>query len=145
MGAESRVIFPLMRTTRTSLTSLMFALALASLPATTFAQAEKPGKKNDVTGTWLFSVTTDLGTGTPTVTLKQRGDTLTGHYSSQNLGEAEVTGTVRDQTITFTIKVEVQGTPITVTYSGKLESADAMKGTVDFAGMGSGTFTAKRQ
>jgi hypothetical protein len=106
------------------------------------AQAEA---KIDLTGKWLFSVTTDAGTGTPTVTLKQQGDSLTGHYSSQALGEAELKGTVKDRKISFSFRVELQGTPLTVSYAGTVEGKDAMKGTIDIGGAATGTFTAKRQ
>jgi hypothetical protein len=126
---------------RAALTIALVALSIAARPATMLAQAEKP---LDATGKWLFTVTTEAGTGTPTVTLKQQGDSLTGHYSSQLLGEAELKGTVKGKTVTFTLQGNVQGNSISVTYTGTLESADAMKGTVDFGGMGSGTFTAKR-
>lgn len=112
------------------------------LPVGLSAQGEK---KVDVTGKWLFNVTTDAGSGTPTVTLKQAGDSLTGHYSSQTLGEAELTGTVKEQKITFSFRADVQGNALTVRYTGTLDGADSMKGTVDLGGMASGTFTAKRQ
>ena len=94
---------------------------------------------------WRFSVTTDAGTGTPTVTLKQSGDTLTGHYSSQVLGEADLKGTTTERKFTFTFRTEVQGTPLVVTYTGTIDSNDAIKGTLDLGGMGSGSFTGKRQ
>jgi hypothetical protein len=134
-----------MQKTRVYLTAVVIASAMALLPVTAAAQAAKVEKKVDVSGKWLFSVTTDAGTGTPTVTLKQTGDSLSGHYSSQTLGEAELKGTVKDQKIGFSFAVEVQGTTITVTYSGTMETSDSMKGTVDLGGMASGTFTAKRQ
>jgi hypothetical protein len=126
---------------RVRLTPLVMALAIALLPATSGAQE----KKVDLTGKWLFSVTTDAGTGTPTVTLKQQGDSLTGHYSSQALGEANVKGTIKADKIVFSFTADVQGTALVVTYAGTVEGSDAMKGTVNLGGMGSGTFTAKRQ
>ena len=126
---------------RAVLSTTLFALAIAVVPTTVSAQTEA---KIDVTGKWLFSVTTDAGTGTPTVTLKQQGDSLTGHYSSQTLGEADLKGIVKDNKITFTFRIELQGTPLTVNYAGTVESKDAMKGTVDIGGAASGTFTAKR-
>ena len=116
------------------------AFALAVLPTIVAAQA----KKAEITGKWLFTVTSSAGTGTPTVTLKQQGDSLTGHYSSQLLGEQDLLGTVKDLSFSFTIHAEVQGTPLTAIYKGTLEG-DSMKGTVDFGGLGSGTFTGKRQ
>ena len=134
-----------MQKTRVYLTAVVIASAMALLPVIVAAQAAKTDKKVDVSGKWLFTVTTDAGSGTPTVTLKQTGDSLSGHYSSQTLGEADLKGTVKDQKIGFSFVVEVQGTTITVTYSGTMETSDSMKGTVDLGGMASGTFTAKRQ
>ena len=121
---------------------LVVALTAMLLPAALSAQSEP---KVDLTGKWLFSVTTDAGTGTPTITLKQTGDSLTGHYSSQLLGEAELKGKLSDRKFSFVVHVDVQGTGLVVTYSGSVESANALKGSVDLGGQGSGTFTAKRQ
>ena len=115
---------------------------LALRPAPSAAQGTA---KVDVSGKWLLSVSTSAGTGTPTLTLTQRGDSLTGHYSSQALGEADVKGTVKGQAISMTVNVEVQGTPITVTYAGTVDTSDSMKGTVDIGGQATGTFTGKRQ
>src|SRR5262245_20458314 len=55
--------------------------------------------KVDVTGAWTFTVESAAGSSTPAVTFKQEGEKLTGHYSSALLGEAELTGTVKGQTI----------------------------------------------
>jgi hypothetical protein len=101
--------------------------------------------KIDVTGKWTFTVQTDAGGGTPTVTLKQDGEKLTGHYSSQNLGEADLTGSVKGLEIKFTFNADAQGTSLTITYTGTIENKDSMKGSVDLGGMAQGTFTAKRQ
>jgi hypothetical protein len=103
------------------------------------------GAKVDLTGKWVFTVETDAGTGTPTVTLKQEGEKLTGHYSSQVLGEADLTGSVKGQQFAFTFTANAQGTSLDVKYTGTIENKDALKGSVDLGGLGSGTFTAKRQ
>jgi hypothetical protein len=97
----------------------------------------------DVTGKWVLDVQTDQGSGTPTVTLKQDGEKLTGHYSGQ-LGEAELTGTLKGKDITFSFSGDLQGQTFKVTYAGTVEK-DTMKGTVDLGGMASGTFTGKKQ
>ena len=101
--------------------------------------------KFDLTGTWLFTVTTSAGNGTPTVTLKQDGEKLAGHYSSTQLGEADLAGTVKANVVNFAFGVDVQGTHLDVTYAGTIESQDSMKGTVKLGGLGEGTFTARRQ
>jgi hypothetical protein len=100
--------------------------------------------KVDVTGKWVFAVETGAGTGTPTMTFKQDGEKLTGHYSGQ-LGEAELTGTVKGQEISFKFTVDVQGQTLNAIYTGTVDGKDSMKGKVDLVGLGEGTFTAKRQ
>ena len=90
---------------RSDVAAVVVASMLALLPGVVTAQADS--NKVDVSGKWLFSVNTGAGTGTPTVTLKQQGDTLTGHYSSQALGEADLKGTAKERRINFTLKVEV--------------------------------------
>ncbi len=113
------------------------ALALVAVPA--FAQT-----KVDVTGKWQLNVETQAGNGTPTVTLKQDGDKLTGHYSSATLGEADVTGSVKDTDVTFSFTANVQGTSLNVTYKGTVDK-DSMKGGVSLGDLGDGSFTGKRQ
>ena len=104
------------------------------------------GSKVDVTGKWLFTVQTDAGTGTPTVTLKQDGEKLTGHYSSETLGEADLTGTVKGADVKFSFNANLQGQSVPVAYAATVDGKDSMKGTIDIAGgMASGTFTAKKQ
>jgi hypothetical protein len=98
---------------------------------------------SDVTGKWSFQVQTSVGSGTPTISLKQDGEKLTGHYSGQ-LGEADLTGTVKGQSITFTFTVNVQGYEIVATYTGTIEDKDSLKGTTHLGDLGDGTFTAKR-
>jgi hypothetical protein len=95
----------------------------------------------DVTGTW--NATVDLGGGqggTPTFVLKQDGDKLTGTYSGA-LGDAPVHGTIKGSDVTFDF--EVQGAA--VHYAGKLDAdGKTMKGTCDYGGQASGTFTATK-
>jgi hypothetical protein len=115
--------------------------AIATLVATTAAAGQA---KPDVTGKWLFNVETAAGSGTPTITLKQDGEKLTGHYSGQ-LGEADLTGTVKGQDVAFKFTVDLQGNNIECVYTGTAEGKDAMKGKVSLVGLGDGTFTAKKQ
>jgi opacity protein-like surface antigen len=95
----------------------------------------------DVSGTW--NATVDLGGGqggTPTFTLKQDGDKLTGTYSGA-LGEAPIHGTIKGSDVAFDF--DVQGAA--VHYAGKLEAdGKTIKGTCDYGGQASGTFSATR-
>jgi hypothetical protein len=121
----------------------LLATALAVLAIGTAALTAQASKV-DVTGKWLFNVETAAGSGTPTITLKQDGDKLTGHYSGQ-LGEADLTGTVKGQEIAFKFSVDAQGNNLDCTYTGTIEGKDALKGKVNIAGLADGTFTAKKQ
>ena len=97
----------------------------------------------DVTGTWAFQVETAAGSGTPTMTLKQDGGKLSGHYSGQ-LGEAPLTGTVKGNAVEFSFDISAEGNTLHIVYSGTAEK-DSMKGTVKLADFGEGTFTAKKK
>ena len=126
-------------------TLFLTIVILAAIPLVGMRAAAQGGAKIDVTGKWAFDVTTSAGSGMPTVTLKQAGESLTGHYSSTNLGEADLTGTVKGRDIVFKFTGTVQGMSVDVSYTGTIESNDAMKGTLDIAGLAQGTFTGKRQ
>ena len=123
---------------------LMVPIVMLATASIASASAAQSSPSVDLTGKWLFTVNTDGGSGTPTVTLTQKGDSLTGHYSSQLLGESELKGSAKDGKFSFTLQASVQGTAVTVTYTGTIESKDALKGSVDLGGVASGTFTAKR-
>jgi hypothetical protein len=127
-----------MRVIRTLLSSLLVAAALS-------VNADAQDKKPDLTGKWAFSVQSDVGTGTPTVTFKQTGDSISGRYSSQALGEHDFVGTFKEGKILFSFTTQAGGQSFTMSFAGALDGADAMKGTIDFSGMASGTFTGKRQ
>ena len=100
-------------------------------------------QKYDMTGEWAFEVQTDAGTGTPTFSLKQDGSKVTGKYKGL-LGEADVTGTVTDNTFKLTFSADAQGTAVAVSYDGEFVSATSVKGKLDMGGMASGTFTGKK-
>ncbi|MBI3492722.1 MAG: hypothetical protein HY047_13235 [Acidobacteria bacterium] len=119
------------------------ALAVVVVLGASVALAGQAAKV-DVTGKWAFNVETSVGSGTPTFTFKQEGEKLTGHYSGQ-LGEADLTGTVKGQALSLKFTVDVQGNQIECHYDGTIESKDALKGKVSLVGLGDGTFTAKRQ
>ena len=120
------------------------ALAAVAVLSGAAVAAAGQGAKVDVTGKWAFAVETAAGSGTPVMTFKQEGEKLTGHYSGQ-LGEADLTGTVKGQAIEFKFSVDLQGQTLNATYTGTVDGKDSMKGKVDLVGLGEGTFTAKRQ
>lgn len=107
------------------------------------ASSQVLAQGTNVTGDWDFNVTTDQGGGTPTITFKQDGETLTGKYNGQ-LGVADLTGTVKGTAIHFTFTLDVQGQMAPVTYDGTVEKT-TIKGTLDIGGVVNGTFTATKK
>lgn len=103
----------------------------------------------NMSGTWAMEVTSDAnGTTTPTLTLAQDGMTLTGHYTSEVLGEADVTGTVDGRTVSVTFSADAGGVEAPFTYSGDVNEEGVWSGelSVDFDGQAipAGTFTATK-
>ncbi|MBC7923606.1 MAG: hypothetical protein H7Z75_21225 [Ferruginibacter sp.] len=119
-------------------------LALVALLAFAALSATPPTNdvKADVSGNWLFSVETSVGSGSPTFTFQQAGEKLTGQYKGQ-LGEAPVTGTVKGNEIAFSFTVNAQGSDVVMNYSGTVEG-ETMKGKLDASGLATGTWSAKR-
>jgi len=107
---------------------------------------EASAQTADVVGAWIFTVTTDAsGTTMPAVTLEQDGEKLTGRYSSGNLGEANLTGSVNGSEITFTFSADLLGQLAPVTYTGTVDEEAEITGTMNISGgLVTGTFTAVR-
>ena len=129
--------------------TLRFALAatLLAIPVSARAQSSAPAKadttKIDVTGKWNFNIETPVQ-GTPTVTFTVKGDSLKGQYISNALGTHDFIGTIKGRTLNFAFDAESGGQRFTMAFAAKVEDAETMSGTIDFSGMASGTFSAKK-
>jgi hypothetical protein len=123
-----------------ALPAILLVSAVALLSA---SSATSAAQGTNVTGEWAFTVTTDQGSGNPTITFKQDGEKLTGKYNG-TFGAADLTGTVKGNAIMFTFNIDAQGQQATATYQGTVEKT-TMKGTMDIAGMLTGTFTATKK
>jgi hypothetical protein len=128
-------------TKTSSWTALAAAVFLSCINAVALAQSNKV----DVTGVWIFTVESPAGKSNPTLTFKQDGEKLTGQYSSQLMGQADLTGTVKGQAIEFLVSATVQGTPIELKYTGAVDTKDSMKGTLSAGDFGNGTFSGIRK
>jgi hypothetical protein len=112
------------------------ALVLSLLSAAAFAE--------DISGKWTFNVETAAGSGTPTFVFKQAGEKLTGTYNG-TFGTAELTGTVKGSDVEFTFDAVLGDQKGKVVYKGKIEAPGKMQGSVDYAGLGAGTWTGSKQ
>src|SRR5712671_1176811 len=96
----------------------------------------------DVSGNWNLSVETPQGTRTPTMTLAQKGEVLTGTYHSQR-GDQPMTGSIKGNAIKLSYTVGGGDRSMTINYDGTLEG-DTITGKVVMGQMGEGKFTAKK-
>ena len=135
---------------------LLFALLFAGVPAgpanlvpslvsslTTAVAIAEPVK---IGGVWKFTVELEVGTGHPTVTLKQDGEKVTGTYDGR-YGAAPLEGTIKENKIEFTVSMTAEGAAVTGVFSGVVEGEgekQGMRGAVDFDQAGEGTWTAVR-
>ena len=96
-----------------------------------------------MTGTWVLETHHSAGVSTPTVTITQTGEKLTGKYIG-SYGESELTGSIKDnKEFTFTVVIGTEQT-VEVVYTGTLDG-NTVKGALTMGEMGEGTFTGKRK
>jgi len=100
-------------------------------------------EQQDVTGTWTMIVESSYGSGSPTFTLTQEGESITGTYEGL-FGEAPVTGTIKGDEVTLSIEVTAQGQDMRVDYVGTVDG-DTMAGKVLFGELGEATFEGTRK
>jgi hypothetical protein len=130
------------------LVTCILTMLLAAAPLNTQNPPPKPPPEQQkpaptMTGTWLIEAHHSAGVSTPTATVTQTGEKLTGKYVG-SYGESVITGSIKDNK-DFTFSVEI-GTEqkVTVVYTGVLEG-DTIKGSLTMGEMGEGTFTGKRK
>ena len=97
----------------------------------------------DLTGVWAFEVTSPFGKGTPTVTFKQNGETLTGTYVGQ-IGEVPLEGSLKGSVLAFATDMAAAKLKVHILYNGTA-TKDELKGTIKYGDLGDGTFTARRK
>lgn len=117
------------------------ALAAAVLASFFLVLAAPASAQVDMTGEWSLEVDVQGQISNPSLTLEQDGTALTGTYSSAQLGEADVTGTVDGNTVVVTFEVSAGGLGGTVEYSGTVGDDGVWSGNFTLAGLADGTFT----
>lgn len=115
----------------------------ASQPASSAPAQDAPAPA--LTGSWSVNLQLDTMSATPTLVLKQDGETLTGDYVSEQYGKFPVKGSVKGNEFTLSFSMNAQGTAVDVTYTGTIEKDGSIKGDANYGDMMSGTFTATRK
>lgn len=95
-----------------------------------------------VAGKWNASVQLETINSRPVLTFKQDGEKLTGTYEGY-YGVSPLEGEVKENKIGFVVTMTIEGSKIEGVFNGSVD-ADAMSGSVEFEGAGSGKWTALR-
>jgi hypothetical protein len=97
-----------------------------------------------VTGEWRIHRSAGGNESQQTCTLTQEDQELTGECSA-DAGPVKATGKIEGKKVTLTYKTERDGSPLTIVYTGTVESASKISGTVTAVEFGiDGEFTATR-
>ena len=119
---------------------------LVTAIAIMFAVVAQSSAQTNMTGSWILEVSRDQGITMPELALVQEGMKLTGHYSSDALGENDITGMVDGNNVTVSFEADLQGQSAPVSYKGTGDEEGVWSGTLDIAGgLLTGTFTAKKE
>ena len=108
-------------------------------------QQSKPDAQASVAGKWAMALEMSMGTGTPTLELKQDGEKVTGTYTGR-YGTFALEGTVKARAIEFAVTISAEGQSVTMRFAGEVAADNqTMKGTASLADLGEATWSAKRE
>ncbi len=107
---------------------------------------QKPDSKasSNVSGTWTMTLEMPMGTGTPSLVLKQEGEKITGSYTGR-YGTFPLDGSIKERTIVFTFTMTAEGETVPMTFTGEVAAdGQTMKGKASLGEMGDATWSAKK-
>lgn len=120
--------------TRSKLVLAVASIVLFALPARA---------QTDIAGDWDVSIQSAQGTTNVRVTFKQDGSKVSGIFKSQ-MGELPFQdGTLEGNDLKFGFSIPIQGTPLDITMTGKVDGS-SITGKAQFGTFGEGGWTAKR-
>lgn len=128
------------------LTDIRLAGTLIATVTIMLAVISQSSAQTNMAGSWALEVSTDQGITMPELTLAQDGMKLTGSYSSDTLGNNDVTGMVDGSNVTVSFEANLQGQSASVVYRGTVDGEGIWSGTIDIAGgLLTGTFKGKKK
>ncbi len=127
------------------LSALAALLVVAAVPAISAQEQQRSEATASVAGKWAMTLEMSMGTGTPTLELKQDGEKITGTYTGR-YGTFALEGTVKGRAIEFAVTMSAEGQSVTISFAGEV-AADglSMKGTAVLDQLGDATWSAVKQ
>jgi len=108
------------------------------------AAASAANAQNAALGTWDLTTVSPQGETQSVVEIKMDGDALVAVGKSAN-GERKYDSiAVKGNDITLVITINFNGSPMTITYTGKIDGAK-MAGDADYGGLATGTFSGAKK
>lgn len=157
--ADGKVTFSMPYTTNNGPVQLTFTGALkddGSLAGTmssgqtqltwtaTRQKAKTEAKAIDIAGKWSMAIEMSTGTGTPTLTLKQEGEKISGTYAGR-YGAFPISGTLKGSAIEFAFTMTAEGTDVDMSFEGEVAAdGQSIKGGAVLGPLGDASWTAKR-
>jgi hypothetical protein len=126
---------------------LVFAGGLAARVPQQGKPEQKPEKKvaPTVAGKWAMTLEISMGTGTPTLDLKQDGEKIAGTYTGR-YGTFPLEGSLKERAIRFSFTMTAEGQSVEMSFTGEVaEDGQTMKGTAVLGELGDATWNAKRE
>ena len=120
-------------TIRVSLAALVILLSASTLQA-----------QNGAVGSWDFTTISPEGEFKSTLVVREEGGKLKAFGKSAQGERPYDSVAVEGNQITLVITISYNGTPMTITYNGKIDKS-RMEGEADFGGLATGTWSAVAQ
>lgn len=119
------------------------ALLISACASAPTPSPQRPTGGADLSGTWVLTTESQVGTDQAEMTVRQTGTALAGTIDGR-AGRVAYTGSVNGSAVAFDFVLDVRGMDLKLDYSGLVEG-DTMKGKAVFGQFGEGTFSAKRK
>lgn len=122
----------------------MRSLRVAVAAIVLVVSASAAHAQNAALGTWDMTTVSPQGETKSVVEIRQEGETLVAVGKSAN-GERKYDSiAVKGNDITLVVTISFNGSPMTITYTGKIDGAK-IAGDADFGGLATGTFAAAKK
>lgn len=122
---------------------ILAGCATSPTPAPSPPPPPPPPAGPNVSGAWTLIVESPMGANESTANFQQSASALTGKIVGER-GEAELSGTIEQSAIAFSITINIQGQSLQIDYKGEV-TGDAMAGTVKFGDYGEGKWSGKKK
>ncbi|HEY8537759.1 MAG TPA: hypothetical protein VIL28_02765 [Steroidobacteraceae bacterium] len=122
----------------------LMCVGVAVLLAACTATPPKP-KGPDLSGNWILTTETPMGSQDSDMVVQQNGEELTGTITSP-MGSIDYKGKITGgKDVAFGFTFDAQGMTLQIDFTGELKDNDTIQGTAKLGDFGEGNFTAKRK